>query len=248
MAWIESHQTLRDHPKLMRLARLLDVPRTSAAGLLHFLWWWALDHAEDGDLSDFDALDLALAAGWEGDPDTFVKALEDCGPGERAGFLACSDGRRVLHDWHDYAGKLVDRRVKDRQRKRAQREKSDDSPKDVPRTSDGSPGVQNRTVPNPTEDQDQTASARKRATQLPDSWQPDDVTLRALKAKYPHLDLAEQLERFRDHAKTNGRTAKDWTAAWRNWVRKADEFARSRGSPSQPSIQDQWTGVEAVEL
>jgi hypothetical protein len=152
MAWIESHQTLRDHPKLMRLARLLDVPRTSAAGLLHFLWWWALDHAEDGDLTDFDALDLALAAGWEGDPDTFVKALEECGPGQRAGFLACTDGRLVLHDWHDYAGKLVDRRVKDRERKKAQRKKSDVGPKDVQRTSVGTPTVQNRTVPNPTEE------------------------------------------------------------------------------------------------
>ena len=158
MAWIESHQQLRDHPKVSRLSRLLDVHRTSAVGLLHFLWWWALDHAEDGDLTDFDCLDLALAAGWEGDPDAFVKALQDCGPGDRAGFICREDDRLVLHDWDDYAGKLVDRRVKDRERKRLQREKSTPLPKDVRGTSDGSPGVQNLTQPNQTEGQDHSVA------------------------------------------------------------------------------------------
>jgi len=135
MAWIEAHQQLRDHPKITRLGRLLDVPRTSATGHMMFLWWWALDHAEDGDLSDYDALDIADAAGFEGDAETFVDALLACGPGDRHGFVCRNDGRLVLHDWWDYAGKLVDRRVKDRERKRAQRESSNGRPADVHRTS-----------------------------------------------------------------------------------------------------------------
>lgn len=149
MAWIESHQTLREHPKLHRLARLLDVPRTSAAGLLHFLWWWALDHAEDGNITHFDALDIALAAGWEGDPEVFLGALIDCGPGDRAGFVERVDGGLYLHDWYEFAGKLIDRRVRDRERKRTGRGKSDASPTDVQGTGRGNPGVQNPTEPNP---------------------------------------------------------------------------------------------------
>lgn len=148
MAWIESHQTLREHPKLHRLARLLDVPRTSAAGHLHFLWWWALDHAESGTISHFDALDIALAAGWEGDPDVFMDALVDCGPGGKPGFVERTESGIYLHDWNDYAGKLIDRRVRDRERKKAQRESSVARPTDVPRTSKGVPGVQNRTETN----------------------------------------------------------------------------------------------------
>lgn len=152
MAWIESHQTLRDHPKLLRLSRMLDVPRRDAIGMLHLLWWWALEYAEDGDLSEFDALDIALAADWEGEPEAFVKALLGCGPGREQGFLEDREGRLVLHDWWTYAGKLVARRRSDRERKAKARE-ADDQP--VQRKSDGSPedvrGTSCATEPNPTE-------------------------------------------------------------------------------------------------
>lgn len=156
MAWIESHQELRDHPKVARMGRLLDVPRTSVIGTLHLLWWWALDHAEDGDVTDYDALDLALACDWEGDPEALVKALLECGPGSKDGFLVETGGRMVLHDWWQYAGKLVARRRIDRERKQKER----GSPPDlhVQRTSNGqaqevagSPcgTEQNRTQPDP---------------------------------------------------------------------------------------------------
>jgi hypothetical protein len=252
MAWIESHQTLRDHPKLARLARLLDVHRTSAAGLLHFLWWWALDHAEDGDLTDFDALDLALAAGWEGDPDTFVKALEDCGPGQRDGFIANVDGRRVLHDWHDYAGKLVDRRVKDRERKKAQREKSDDGPPDVQRTSDGTPAVQNRTVQNLTSSSSRTRSDK--ATRLPDGWTPQPEPDLEKQVGGPRV-VARELAKFRDHwAAAGGQRGRkvDWQATWRNWLRNTSD--RGRPPPGEAKRaggpvfgSDEWKRQQAEQ-
>ena len=51
MAWIKSQQVLREHPKLKRLARRLEVSVPAALGHLHMLWWWALDYAQDGDLT-----------------------------------------------------------------------------------------------------------------------------------------------------------------------------------------------------
>lgn len=167
MAWIESHQALRDHPKVARLCRLLDCSRKEAIGSLHLLWWWALDNAEDGDVSDYDSLDLALAADWEGDPEQFVKALLACGPGSRDGFLADDGDRLVLHDWWEYAGKLVARRRLDRERKAKQRTAAEQG---VRRKSDGqaaevseSPSAteQNPTQPNPTEPQPSSAVARR---------------------------------------------------------------------------------------
>lgn len=134
MAWIESHQELGAHPKVRKLAVLLGVPAVQAIGHLHMLWWWALDYAEDGDLSHYDAADIALAVDWEGDPDQLVAALVDCGPGDKAGFL---DPDMRLHDWHDYAGKLVERRRRDRERKAEARGQSTGRPKDVRRTSSG---------------------------------------------------------------------------------------------------------------
>jgi hypothetical protein len=35
--------------------------------------------------------------------------------------------------------------------------------------------------------------------------------------------------KFVDHARTNGRTCKDWSAAWRNWLRNAPQFAARDG-------------------
>jgi len=154
MAWIESHQELGRHPKTRRLARILGISLPAAVGHLHYLWWWALDFAEDGDLSGYDSYEIAEAAMWEGDPDEFVDALIHCGPGGMAGFLdRTGDGGLVLHDWDEYAGRLIERRARDRERKRreraAKRASRDDD--DVRETSAGRPqdvhGKSGATVP-----------------------------------------------------------------------------------------------------
>ena len=138
MAWLESHQTLANHPKTLKLARLLNVSRVTAVGHLHFLWWWALDYAQDGKLGKFDEFDIAVAADWQGEPAVFLNGLI------RAGFL---DESGDIHDWSEYAGRLVERRRADAERKRQARSK------DVQRTSSGHPadGARNTTVPNTTE-------------------------------------------------------------------------------------------------
>src|SRR3990167_10300854 len=111
MAYIESHQDLGAHPKTKRAARLLDVSVPLVMGHLHLVWHWALDYAEDGDVTDFEPRELAEAAQWDGDPAAFVEALTECRvKRDGAGFLEQRDGRLVLHDWWDFAGKLISRR------------------------------------------------------------------------------------------------------------------------------------------
>lgn len=112
--WIESHQELRDHPKTRRLARALGVGVPAAIGHLHCLWWFALDYAPDGDLSGFAAWEIADAAMWDGDPDAFVAALAD------VRYIDGDDGR-TLHDWHQYGGKVLQRRRVAGERARAWR-------------------------------------------------------------------------------------------------------------------------------
>lgn len=146
MAWIESHQELRDHPKTRRLARYLGIHVREAVGLLHFLWWWALDYAEDGDLSRFEAADIADAILWDGDPEQAVDALV------RAGFLDRTDSGLVIHDWDEYAGRLVEQRRKNRERKRRSRARH----ADVTRDTQGRHGA---TIPNPTEPNQTNAAA-----------------------------------------------------------------------------------------
>lgn len=104
MSWIESHQELARHPKTKRLARVLQEPEVAVIGRLHCLWWWALDYADDGDLSRMDASDIADACQWDGDAEAFIAAMV------QVRFLdQDSDGLRI-HDWDDYAGRLVEKR------------------------------------------------------------------------------------------------------------------------------------------
>ena len=62
MSWITSHSALKEHPKRKRLSRLLGLDVYQTIGLLHCLWWWAMDYAPDGDLSRFAAADIAAVS------------------------------------------------------------------------------------------------------------------------------------------------------------------------------------------
>jgi hypothetical protein len=120
MPYNESHSELREHPKTKRLKRALNISLPTAIGHLQCLWWWVMDYAPNGDLSRYDAADIAEGAEWEGDPETFVSALLECriGP-EGVGFLERTpDGRLLIHDWYQYGGKLVTKRFVDAYRKR----------------------------------------------------------------------------------------------------------------------------------
>lgn len=116
MAWIESHQSLSRHRKTIRAAGRLSVDRHKLIGHLHELWWWALDNVDvDGCLGDMDPFEVSMAAEWDGDPEEFVTALVE------AGFLDRDGDELCLHDWYDYAGKLIENREVERERSRRRR-------------------------------------------------------------------------------------------------------------------------------
>ena len=121
MAYVEVHAELRDHPKTKKAARALGVQKAQMIGHLVCLWWWCQAYAPDGDLSDFDAADIAEAGEWDGDPVAFVRALTDCGVKGGAGFLADDGGALVVNDWSQYGGKLAAKREQSAQRMRNMR-------------------------------------------------------------------------------------------------------------------------------
>lgn len=135
-AWLKSHQALRNHPKKDHLAELLfngttpnDIADMAAVGLLHHLWWWALDYAPDGDLSKFTDRQIAKACGWNGEASLVVSALV------ASGFV--DETPRVIHDWPHYGGAILTAKEQDAERKRAGRSrKSGGRPADVHGTSD----------------------------------------------------------------------------------------------------------------
>lgn len=123
MAWIESHQELGAHPKVRKLARMLTISRPAVIGHLHFLWWWALDYAQDGDISRFDVEEIAEALLWDGEPQAIVDALV------AVGFIECEGDARYIHDWQDYAGRLLQQRRANAEKQRNWRDRhKDDTP------------------------------------------------------------------------------------------------------------------------
>ena len=82
----------------------------------------------------------------------------------------------------------------------------------------------------------------KRARQLPADWQPQPATVDAIRRELPNLDLAREHAKFVDHFTANGKPLKDWDAAWRNWMRRATEYAR----PSRPSRQQETDDLFAA--
>jgi hypothetical protein len=135
MAWIELHQAVWTHRKTFELAARLDLDETYAAAHLIRLWTWALDNAPNGDLSSLSARALAFGAGWRGDADALVGALVG------SGWL---DPDLRIHDWQDYAGRLLARRQA--QADRMQRSRANH----VTRTSGESALSPDRTGPNRT--------------------------------------------------------------------------------------------------
>ena len=122
MAWIELHQSLTTHKKTRRLARKLGlgvpegIPQT--IGHLCLFWLWCVDGTEDGSLIGLDAQDIADAAGWTGEPDTFLDAMTEAGFIEKK-----ADGQLEIHDWNDYIGKLIKSREESREKERLRKQK-----------------------------------------------------------------------------------------------------------------------------
>lgn len=181
MAWIESHQELGRHPKMKKLARILNIAVPTAVGHLHFFWWWALDYAQDGSLSRYDAGDIADAALWEQDAQAFVDAMVEAGFIDRD-----QDGTLRIHDWDDYAGRLLDKRRQNAERKRRSRARH------APVTRDSRNGhratVPNRTVPNHIDTESSSQQAPMTTSET--------VTPGALQDETPETDGAERQERY----------------------------------------------------
>lgn len=86
----------------------------------------------------------------------------------------------------------------------------------------------------------------KKARRKPETALPDDFPdLKALQdAKVRVLDagaavkITNEAERFRNHAAQTDRKARDWSAAWRNWILNAIERAPALGLVTQQQTGD----------
>lgn len=113
MAWIELHQSLPQHRKLLALRDALGLRTPAALGHMCLLWLWALDNAPDGDLSALPARQLAEICQFS------ERRAGDLAVALRTSGFVDADWR--LHDWGDYTGRLIDQRAASRERQRRRR-------------------------------------------------------------------------------------------------------------------------------
>ena len=148
MAWIEIHQSLPTHRKTLLAADALGITPVQLMGHMVAFWLWALDNVPDGDLDNISPRVISRAAQWEGNPEQFVDALIS------VGFIDETPTGLAIHDWYDYAGRLIERRIAERERSRARRSAAQDDGK---ATTDGRPtNDQRSTTGQPTDDQQTT--------------------------------------------------------------------------------------------
>ncbi|WP_052372200.1 hypothetical protein [Nocardia otitidiscaviarum] len=110
---------------------------------------------------------------------------------------------------------------------------------DVP---EGVPGVSRSSRPDPSRPdpvpkgttETEPRQRDSRGHRLPDDWRPSEDVIAAMRAECPHVDLRAEHAKFADHWRSQpgakGRKA-DWTATWRNWIRRAAESGPPRSRP-----------------
>lgn len=107
--------SFKGHRKRKKLQALLGQGSTD---FLIDLWIGAAVTRPEGILHGFDALDLAMEAGWSGDPEAFKDALI------KAGFLdVLDDGTYALHDWKEHQPFVIHAKNRSESAKKAARVK-----------------------------------------------------------------------------------------------------------------------------
>jgi len=88
--------------------------------------------------------------------------------------------------------------------------------------TDVQPNIKQETI---TKNQE-PSSAKKPAKKCPKDFEVTDDMKTWVKTECPLVDFAEQTKVFRDYEFTAAKS--DWVGTWRNWMRKANQFAAEK--------------------
>lgn len=129
--WMRVETDFVDHPKTFRLAALLNEPLAEAYILR--AWTFLSRFCPTGHVRDTDGTALEAACRWRGQPGALLEALV------KTEWLEVSPGGGwEAHDWGEHQGKVAQRAAKERERKRAYRErKAAEASASVPPVSRG---------------------------------------------------------------------------------------------------------------
>lgn len=236
MAWVRIDDQFPEHPKVAQAGPLAMAMQV--AGLCYCnrkLTDGFVPRSIARRLLDFEVIDadgkihtIGVTSGMSGEdisPEWVIGLLLDAGMWEKV------SGGYLIHDYHDYQPSKDDveadrEAARDRMRnlranKRVNKKRSSD---DVRANNERS-----SSTPVPEGSNEPLGARKKRACQLPDSWEPTEK--HAALAAEMGVSLEVEVEQFRDHHRAKGSTYKDWDAAFRTWLRNAPKFSNGKATP-----------------
>lgn len=153
----------------------------------------------------------------------------------------------------------AERRAKAAERKRKSREKqaecdqerdghvtvtgqSQDTPPPPPEDKKG-PDLKKTHTPSTSPKKNPPTGVKKKGFRLPEGWKPSEADMAWARREYPGYDHQHETEKFTDHWRSaSGANAakRDWSAAWKNWIRKAGDsgwMRRHRRDDTPPHLR-----------
>lgn len=125
MAWIELHDTLPDHEKVIDCSSDLKIDKDLLVGKLVRLWVWALNNRESGYFREADIQTVAEVMRYSKSARLLVETMVN------HRLLDKVDGGYVIHDWDEYVCMLLKKRetvrAQTRERVRKHREKTSEN-------------------------------------------------------------------------------------------------------------------------
>jgi hypothetical protein len=257
VTWFRVDDKLHSHPKAVRAG-------ASAMGFWLLAGSWCADQLTDGWIPDYIAARID-PTGWQQNAARLV-AVGLWHPETRhavTNAVSHTDDVEngwVFHEWNEHQPSreqvLGERRAAADRQKRA-RERAREKRSNAGQT--GHTDAESHAVthgevtpvvtvpptrPDPTNKKRTTSSSSTRVRAKPAQRIPDDFSVTTDMVEWarqhcPDIDGRTETERFRDHWRAaDGRNAvkRDWTAAWRNWMRTAQERApRPRNVLAMPA-------------
>ena len=98
------------------------------------------------------------------------------------------------------------------------------------------------------EREQKAAPAKKtsRAVSLPSDFAVTDVMVTWAAEQNITASLIEETDKFKDWCEANGKTYKNWTAAWRNWMRKANTYQTQNGASHERKLSNDQEVHDAI--
>jgi len=221
MPWFKIDDAFHGHPKVMELS-------PAAVGIWTLAGTWCANYLTDGEIKTNVVRRF-------GATDEMIRELVD------AGLWIDLGGAYQFKDWAEYQP-LKEEVEAERNAARERMKEVRARKKGVERSAEQTPNVQPNnlgtfggtseevpltpTLPIPSHPDPAPSSRRSPERPLPDDWRPSES--HEAKAREKHLDVNLQAEAFRNHAATHDRRARNWNAAFSNWLIKA-----TPGTPPQ---------------